>query len=456
MPRRRVFRAFGRQTPLREDLSMARQSTTRRRQRESDPMDSLKPLIVLGLLGTIMYGAYSVVQKGPASAPSGVTFGDASPGPAIEPPQVSFGGGVDPAGSPSAIGAPPVGSLDAIAPHPLAGAEPLHPSGPLSAPVPAVAAAALNPAPAPFPVEPPPMTAAASLPAAPSALPPAPFETAAAPAAVDPLALAGAGAIGAAAAVAPGAAGIGATAPAADPRGAAPSSAFAAAWADAHEKLTAGRYAEALSVLSVWYDDPTLGLEESQRLEDLLGQLAGTVIYSQQDLLLPPHVVAPGDTLPSIAGPLQVPWQLLAKINGVSDPSQLVPGEHLKVVRGPFDAVISLSRRRMSLQVGGNYAGSFPVVLGRQVYDRVGRSMAVVDIRRPGATPEASGFAAQVAYAPAAAKSIVLGEGLSIEGVEDPSLVADSASPASVIVSLRDLEDIADILGPGSQVLVRK
>jgi LysM repeat protein len=221
--------------------------------------------------------------------------------------------------------------------------------------------------------------------------------------------------------------------------------------------LGAGRYAEALSVLSLWHDDASLGLEESQRLEDLLGQLAGTVIYSQKDLLLPPHIVAPGETLPSIATPLQVPWQLLAKINGVTDPSQLVPGEHLKVVRGPFDAVISVSRRRMSLQVGGNYAGSFPVVLGRQIYDRIGQSVAVIDIRRPGAVQEPMGIAAQVAYAPVAGpKSIILGEGLAIEGVEDPSLVNDSASASSVIVSLRDLEDIADILGPGSQVLVRK
>ena len=111
----------------------------------------------------------------------------------------------------------------------------------------------------------------------------------------------------------------------------------------------------------------------------------------------------------------------------------------------------------MSLQVGGNYAGSFPVVLGRQVHDRVGQSVAVLDIRRPGLGEAAPGFASQVAYAPATAgTSILLGDGLAIEGVEDPSLIADSASPSSIVVSLRDLQDIADILGAGSQVLVRR
>lgn len=376
-------------------------------------MDSLKPLIVLGLLGTIMYGAYSVVQKGPAPSPAGSVVD--TTGGAFAPPEITL------PRDPTAIGVAPA--------HPLAGAEPLQasavpPNAGVLPPLPAVAA----PVPSAFP-------------------PPA--------GAIDPLAVAEGGMLPALP-PAPLSAAPATLAPPLQPRDA-PSPAFALAWADAHEMLGAGRYAEALSVLSLWHDDASLGLEESQRLEDLLGQLAGTVIYSQKDLLLPPHIVAPGETLPSIATPLQVPWQLLAKINGVIDPEQLVGGEHLKVVRGPFDAVISVSRRRMSLQVGGNYAGSFPVVLGRQIYDRIGQSVAVIDIRRPGAVQEPIGIAAQVAYAPVAGpKSIILGEGLAIEGVEDPSLVSDSASASSVIVSLRDLEDIADILGPGSQVLVRK
>ena len=228
----------------------------------------------------------------------------------------------------------------------------------------------------------------------------------------------------------------------------------------AHDMLAAGRYAEALAALSVWHDDPSLSIEESQRLEDLLGQLAGTVIYSQQDLLLPPHVVAQGDSLQALASQYTVPWQLLAKINGVDDPARLVPGEHLKMLRGPFDAVVSVSRRRLSLQVAGNYAGTFPVVIGRHVQDRIGSSLAVVDIRRgesPAPSSAPSGPTAQVAFVrSAAAKSIVLGDGLTIEAAEDPAVVADSAPQTSLVVSARDLEELIDILGPGSQVLIRQ
>jgi len=232
------------------------------------------------------------------------------------------------------------------------------------------------------------------------------------------------------------------------------SAAFATAWADAHNKLAAGRYAEALGGLSVWYDDPSLGLEESQRLEDLLGQLAGTVIYSQQDLLLPPHVVAPGETLPAVAAPLGVSWQILGKINGVTDPNGLMTGEHLKVIRGPFDAVVSVSRRRLSLQLGGNYAGSFPVVVGRQCLGRVGSSIPVVEVRRGGGRD----VQAAVATLPdlAAKASIVLGDGFVIEAADDPGVVSDTSPATSLVVSVRDLEELLDLLGPGSKVLVRQ
>ena len=43
----------------------SRSKPDRRPERGSDSMEAIKPLIVLVLFGTILYGAYSVVQKGP-------------------------------------------------------------------------------------------------------------------------------------------------------------------------------------------------------------------------------------------------------------------------------------------------------------------------------------------------------------------------------------------------------
>jgi len=412
---------------------MARRSKHERRPEPGgESMETVKPLIVLVLFGTILYGAYSVVQKGSTAAPAG-----RDDAPAFEPPRIEVaaapanpqpltGSAADPAGLPAAAGLP--------AP-PLAVEAP--PAGPAGFPGAAVA-----------PAEPPPVVAADAPPvylAAESAPPPA-QEDVAPPAALTsdrPERFA------TLASAVPPAASLPPEMP--PPAGMLPSSAaFAAAWADSHDKLAGGRYAEALTTLSVWYDDPSLGLEESHRLEDLLGQLAGTVIYSQQDLLLPPHVVAPGETLPAIAAPLAVPWQLLAKINGIADPMQLVPGEHIKLVRGPFDAVLSVSRRRLSLQSGGAYAGSFPVVVGRQFLPRVGSTLAVADIRREPPADQ------QFAPPGPGQRGIVLAEGMTIQAAAELAAVTDDDAPASLVMSARDLAELCDILGPGSSVLVRQ
>jgi hypothetical protein len=405
-------------------------------------------MLVLGLLGMILYGAYTVVQQGKrdrklADAPAFATAeGPSAPAVDIPPVTTAFA-----APSPAVAANPEPTYLNAIsAPPPAAGDVP-------SQTVPVV--------PPPFP-----SAAAASMAAAPAAGLTAPAAAAA------PVAQVGADSLPALPPVAVAAAAIGSEASPREPSAAAQAglppmpmsptggqaSAFASAWADAHDKLTSGRYAEALAVLSAWYDDPTLGLEESQRLEELLGQLAGTVIYSQEDLLLPPHIVAPGDTLPSIAMTVGVPWQLLGKINGVADPGSLLPGEALKMMRGPFDAVVSVSRRRLSLQLGGNYAGSFPVVMGRRIQERVGASLAVAEVRRE-QPAEPAGVAAQVSYlqpGDAARPSIVLSDGLRIEAADDPLAVSDQAPEASLVVSARDLAELIDILGPGSSVLIRQ
>jgi len=398
-------------------------------------MEVLKPLVVLALFGMILYGAYSVVQKGPGPD-SASAVADRLDAPPFGAPDVEVAEARPAVAPPLASPAAPVAASVPMPATPTVESAPLEPDPTY---LPAQSAAP------PSPDTMPPRAVDAPTTAIPAAtIPAATAPTAMIPAAVIPTADASARAE-----PPPTAATIAATLPQSP---AAPSSAaFASAWSDAHEKLAGGRYAEALVALSVWYDDPALGLEESQRLEDLLGQLAGTVIYSQQDLLQPPHVVAAGETLASIAGPLAVSPRLLAKINGIADPQRLMPGEHLKVIPGPFDAVVSVSRRRISLQLNGAYAGSFPVVVGRRYLEKIGASLPVVEMQRG----MADGGTIPVGTA-SLRKAIVLGDGLVIEAVDDPAAVADAAPQTSLVMTVRDLDEMLDILGPASRVLVRQ
>jgi len=443
-----------------------------RSDRDSDSMEALKPLVVLVLFGTILYGAYSVVQKGPSSTGAVAT----SDAPAFTPPAVDMTASSAPMPAPAPpqpattgpLAAPAAVSLPAPTSPPFATTASTPPAAVIPA-MPATPPASSLPAPTPA------ATAAVAAGAAVAAInaaehsatgssattylnaesaPPPVQESVTPPAAAAAERPDRYATLSSTPPVSAGLLTTGTPSNAASPSALQSSAAFASAWSDAHEKLAAGRYAEALAALSIWHDDPSLGLEESQRLEDLLGQLAGTVIYSQQDLLMPPHVVAPHETLPAVATPLGISWQLLGKINGVASPGDLVPGEHLKVLRGPFDAVISISRRRLTLQLGGYYAGNFPVVIGRSFLPRVGSSIPVTDVRRAvGREDQGPGSGAPDASAKPA---IVLAEGLVIESAEDTGLVSDASPATSLVVSVRDFSDLVDILGPGSRVLIRQ
>ena len=107
----------------------------------------------------------------------------------------------------------------------------------------------------------------------------------------------------------------------------------------------------------------TLSPAESQKVETLLSQLAGTVIYSTENQLEPARVVKPGETLETIAKEYNVPWQLLAKINGIPAPIRcdLANNSKSSAARSPPSSI--LHRKEMTLEVDGRYAGTFPVTV---------------------------------------------------------------------------------------------
>ncbi len=129
---------------------------------------------------------------------------------------------------------------------------------------------------------------------------------------------------------------------------------------------------EALATLSVFYSVPNVS--PSQR-EDLLGRLdplAREVIYSKRHLLEQPYRVARGEKLVDIAAKFDVPWQLLANINGLKNPVTILPGTELKVVRGPFSAQVDLDKKELTLFLNDLYAGRFPIDVGSDPAPKTG------------------------------------------------------------------------------------
>jgi len=201
-----------------------------------------------------------------------------------------------------------------------------------------------------------------------------------------------------------------------------------------------GKLIEALRELSPWYDHTAVPPEDQARLVDILGQLAGTVIYSRKSFLAAPYTVRAGDSLESIATEYQVPWQLLAKINSIDNPNGLMPGQELKVVRGPFTARLtqdSAGRAWLALFVDGLYAGRFQV---QGQWNKPDGIYPVVKFpaNQPGVVPTTGPY-------------ISLGGDLHLRL---PDEVHNSEQAVSI--SPQDMSDVFDILSERSQVTIRR
>lgn len=229
---------------------------------------------------------------------------------------------------------------------------------------------------------------------------------------------------------------------------------FATSWPVIQAALQRGELARAHELLSRWYGDPSLTPTDAERVQTLLSQLAGTVVYSTEHQLEPAYLVKPGDTLETIAAQYHVPWQLLAKINGIPSADAVRPGQELKVVRGPFSAIVDLDRKELVLMLDKRYAGKFAIAppRDRQLGEGEWVVTGVSDLFQLGQRQ----------------RWIVLGRQDSASAPGQSSMVLTSVSPEQlrqqgvdfqeplVGLSQTDAEDVADILSIGSRVIVRR
>ncbi|HJQ80861.1 MAG TPA: LysM peptidoglycan-binding domain-containing protein [Lacipirellulaceae bacterium] len=241
-----------------------------------------------------------------------------------------------------------------------------------------------------------------------------------------------------------------------------PAASFAESWPAIQSALERGDLAQAHELLSPYHGAPSLSPVESKNVERLLGQLAGTVIYSTEHRLQPARIVKPGETLETIAKEYNVPWQLLAKINGIPAANQIRPGQELKVVPGPFSAVVDLRRSELTLQVAGRYAGKFPVTVPVGAAVSEGEWLVDQKLVAPASGVTQSAYTTappKVDYAivlrgssePAATTS---GPTLAIASNSNPTGAGDGA--AAIQLSPADAEELSDILSVGSRVVIRR
>lgn len=146
--------------------------------------------------------------------------------------------------------------------------------------------------------------------------------------------------------------------PALEPGLAASSSPLGAATAAADRAMSQGRPLEARTVLNRALLDPRTSEGDRAALRRRLGDLNQTLVFGPAqtpgDPFSETYRVVSGDNLTKITRKLQLITEptLVARVNRLANPSALRVGQTLKVLRGPFHAVVSKNAYRMDIYAG--------------------------------------------------------------------------------------------------------
>jgi lipoprotein-anchoring transpeptidase ErfK/SrfK len=139
--------------------------------------------------------------------------------------------------------------------------------------------------------------------------------------------------------------------------------------------VTRNQPVEARAALSTALGTSGLAAADAAQVRSTLAQLSERLVFSPEILEGDPHampyVVQGGDSLARIAKRLsvQVDWRFIQRINRLGDANLIKPGQRIKIVTGPFHAIIDKAAKRMDLFLGDEgdlvYVRSYPVGLGQ-------------------------------------------------------------------------------------------
>ena len=120
------------------------------------------------------------------------------------------------------------------------------------------------------------------------------------------------------------------------------------------------QFSEALALI----DDT----DDAKFLRAELTRLSAETIFSQRifrnDPLVTRYIIQPGDTLAKIASRHKISDDLLADINDIQDKNLIRSGQTLKIIRGPFHAVVTKKAFRLDVYLGTTFVHQYPVGLG--------------------------------------------------------------------------------------------
>lgn len=138
--------------------------------------------------------------------------------------------------------------------------------------------------------------------------------------------------------------------------------------------IEAGKLVEGRAALSEVLLSATTNADDAEVIRETLASVNARLVFSKDVVAGDPfsklYTVEPGDRLVRLANDFNVPYRFIEQVNGI-DAGKIRAGQKIKIVEGPFHAVIHKSDFRMDVFLSGAdgkkiYVRSFLVGLGEQ------------------------------------------------------------------------------------------
>lgn len=215
-----------------------------------------------------------------------------------------------------------------------------------------------------------------------------------------------------------------------------------------------------------------INARDEQMIRDAMASVNRTLVFSKTitpgDPLVDRYVVQSGDRLLRIAPAYKVPYQIIEHINSVSA-NRIQVGQTLKMIKGPFHAVVVKSAFRIDLYLEGAdgrpvYITSYSVGLGEGGSTPMGLFRVGVKLENPGWTNPRTGET----YGPDDPRNPIGEHWLSLEGIDDntrdlrsygihgtiePQSIGSQASMGCVRLRDDDVQMIFNMLSTGESTV---
>ena len=198
---------------------------------------------------------------------------------------------------------------------------------------------------------------------------------------------------------------------------------------------------------------------QKDRQSELLPRLDKTarkIFFEPRPHLVEPYVVQANDQLRMVAGKYQLSWEYLAKLNR-TDPKRVQLGQKLKVLKGPFAAVVDLKEFALTVHLQGYFVKRYSVGIGRDDASPIGKFSVLNKIENPQYTgTDGKVISADDPANPLGERWIDLGDSYGIHGTIEPDSIGKATSRGCIRMRDQDIIEVYDFLVKGSEVVIRK